>query len=91
MFTRIIPAVALATALITSAIAGAETNRSLAPSCTADLTVPITIYNQSHLSEGDMDAILRTANDLWQPYGVTLVPVSSHGAAVGMIRVNIKA
>jgi hypothetical protein len=82
MFTRIIPTAALVTALITSAIAGAETNRSLAPSCTADLTVPITIYNQSHLSEGDMDAILRTANDLWQPYGVTLVPVSSHGVAV---------
>jgi hypothetical protein len=82
MCTRIIPAVALATTLISPAIAGAETNLLLAPMCTADLTVPITIYNQSHLSDDDIDAIFRTANDLWQPYGVTLVPASSRGVAV---------
>jgi hypothetical protein len=54
----------------------------LATSCAAHLVVPITIYNQSQLSDGDIDAIVETANRLWQPYGVTLIPVSVHGVAV---------
>ena len=79
--TRMI-AIAVLAALMSSSNASAESNHALATSCAAHLVVPITIYNQSQLSDGDIDAIVETANRLWQPYGVTLIPVSVHGVAV---------
>lgn len=51
-------------------------------SCSTDLTVPITIYNGSHMPDGDLDAVLQRASGLWEPYGITLVAVHEHGVRV---------
>jgi hypothetical protein len=57
--------------------------------CRADVTAPrmvgIRVYSRSRLSEASLLALLDTANRVWRPYGVRIVPATDRDAVVVVV------
>ena len=76
------PILAAAIAAVCCARTAAAASSPVPSPCPRVVDVPITIYNRSHMTGSELDAIVETAGRLWQPYRVTLAAKPTNGVAV---------